>query len=73
MSRARSWGAAAEMRPLSLQAPSCTQLAVDVGCGSGQGTAFLAERFAKVVGTDISQAQIQEARAAPSPPNISYL
>ncbi|XP_042730844.1 putative methyltransferase DDB_G0268948 [Lagopus leucura] len=58
---------------LQEKAPSCTQLAVDVGCGSGQGTAFLAERFAKVVGTDISQAQIQEARTAPSPPNISYL
>ncbi|XP_001232694.1 putative methyltransferase DDB_G0268948 [Gallus gallus] len=58
---------------LQEKAPSCTQLAVDVGCGSGQGTAFLADRFAKVVGTDISQAQIQEAKAAPSPPNISYL
>jgi len=73
VSRAGSWDAAAEMCPMSLQAPSCTQLAVDVGCGSGQGTAFLADRFAKVVGTDISQAQIQEAKAAPSPPNISYL
>lgn len=50
-----------------------TELAVDVGCGSGQGTRFLAERFGKVVGTDISQAQIQEAKAAPSPPNVSYL
>lgn len=49
------------------------ELAVDVGCGSGQGTLFLAERFGKVVGTDISQAQIQEAKAAPSPPNVSYL
>uniref|UniRef100_A0A803XW22 Methyltransferase type 11 domain-containing protein n=1 Tax=Meleagris gallopavo TaxID=9103 RepID=A0A803XW22_MELGA len=58
---------------LQEKAPSCTQLAVDVGCGSGQGTAFLAERFTKVVGTDISHAQIQEATAAPSPPNISYL
>lgn len=49
------------------------ELVVDVGCGSGQGTRFLAEHFKKVVGTDISEAQIQEARDAPSPPNISYL
>ncbi|NXK50094.1 TMT1 methyltransferase, partial [Chauna torquata] len=52
---------------------SPTKLAVDVGCGSGQGTRFLAQHFRKVVGTDISQAQIQEAKATPSPPNVSYL
>lgn len=57
----------------ALQGTNPTELAVDVGCGSGQGTLFLAERFGKVVGTDISQAQIQEAKAAPSPPNVSYL
>ncbi|NWW77527.1 CRG1 methyltransferase, partial [Climacteris rufus] len=49
------------------------ELAVDVGCGSGQGTRFLAEHFKKVVGTDISEAQIQEARDSPCTPNISYL
>nr|XP_025976890.1 putative methyltransferase DDB_G0268948 isoform X1 [Dromaius novaehollandiae] len=49
------------------------ELVVDVGCGSGQGTRFLAEHFRKVVGADISEAQIQEARDAPSPPNLSYL
>ncbi|KAM9631407.1 putative methyltransferase isoform 2-T3 [Morphnus guianensis] len=49
------------------------ELVVDVGCGSGQGTRFLAEHFKKVVGTDISEAQIQEAREAPSLPNVSYL
>ncbi|XP_010124842.1 PREDICTED: putative methyltransferase DDB_G0268948, partial [Chlamydotis macqueenii] len=49
------------------------ELVVDVGCGSGQGTRFLAEHFKKVVGTDISEAQIQEARDATSPPNVSYL
>ncbi|NXC13074.1 CRG1 methyltransferase, partial [Corythaeola cristata] len=52
---------------------SSAELAVDVGCGSGQGTHFLAEHFKKVVGTDISEAQIQEARDAPSLPNVSYL
>ncbi|XP_067994119.1 putative methyltransferase DDB_G0268948 [Melanerpes formicivorus] len=52
---------------------SPAELVVDVGCGSGQGTQFLAEHFKKVVGTDISEAQIQEAKDAPSVPNISYL
>ncbi|KAL2302601.1 hypothetical protein Nmel_010030 [Mimus melanotis] len=49
------------------------ELAVDVGCGSGQGTHFLGEHFKKVVGTDISEAQIQEAKDTPCMPNISYL
>ncbi|XP_034995117.2 putative methyltransferase DDB_G0268948 isoform X1 [Zootoca vivipara] len=49
------------------------QLAVDVGCGSGQSTRMLAKHFEKVVGTDISEAQIEEARRAPHPPNVSYL
>ncbi|KAM6129561.1 putative methyltransferase [Pterocles gutturalis] len=49
------------------------ELVVDVGCGSGQGTRFLAGHFKKVVGTDISEAQIQEAKDAPSPPSVSYL
>lgn len=49
------------------------ELAVDVGCGSGQGTHFLGEHFKKVVGTDISEAQIQEAKDTPCLPNISYL
>uniref|UniRef100_A0A8C3UCL1 Methyltransferase type 11 domain-containing protein n=1 Tax=Catharus ustulatus TaxID=91951 RepID=A0A8C3UCL1_CATUS len=49
------------------------ELAVDVGCGSGQGTHFLGEHFKKVVGTDISAAQIQEAKDTPGMPNISYL
>lgn len=57
----------------SPQRANPAELVVDVGCGSGQGTRFLAEHFKKVVGTDISEAQIQEARDAPSPPNVSYL
>ncbi|NWT57143.1 TMT1 methyltransferase, partial [Erythrocercus mccallii] len=49
------------------------ELAVDVGCGSGQGTRFLGQHFKKVVGTDISEAQVQEAKDTPCMPNISYL
>uniref|UniRef100_A0A8C8RDN5 Methyltransferase type 11 domain-containing protein n=1 Tax=Pelusios castaneus TaxID=367368 RepID=A0A8C8RDN5_9SAUR len=48
------------------------QLVVDVGCGSGQSTRVLAARFEKVVGTDISEAQIEEAKQAASFPNVSY-
>lgn len=52
---------------------SSFRLAVDVGCGTGQCTRLLAGRFEKVVGTDISEAQIEEAKRAPHPPNVSYL
>uniref|UniRef100_A0A8D0AYY7 Si:ch211-93g23.2 n=1 Tax=Sander lucioperca TaxID=283035 RepID=A0A8D0AYY7_SANLU len=47
-------------------------LAVDVGCGSGQGTILLAPYFTKVVGTDVSPAQLEMALANSSPPNVSY-
>ncbi|XP_078507150.1 putative methyltransferase DDB_G0268948 [Lissotriton helveticus] len=49
------------------------ELAVDVGCGSGQSTNVLAAHFQKVVGIDISEAQIQEAKCVGSPPNVSFL
>uniref|UniRef100_A0ACB8EDA1 Uncharacterized protein n=1 Tax=Sphaerodactylus townsendi TaxID=933632 RepID=A0ACB8EDA1_9SAUR len=52
---------------------SSFQLAVDVGCGSGQSTLWMAKRFGKVVGTDISEAQIEEAKQAGHPANVSYL
>ncbi|XP_049919281.1 putative methyltransferase DDB_G0268948 [Epinephelus moara] len=47
-------------------------LAVDVGCGSGQGTVLLAPYFTNVVGTDISPAQLKMAKAQSNPPNVSY-
>ena len=37
-------------------------LAVDVGCGSGQGTFQLLEHFKQCLGVDISRAQIKEAQ-----------
>jgi ubiquinone/menaquinone biosynthesis C-methylase UbiE len=40
------------------------QLAVDVGCGTGQSTVPLCERFDRVVGVDQSVAQLDEARNA---------
>ncbi|XP_019409681.1 PREDICTED: putative methyltransferase DDB_G0268948 [Crocodylus porosus] len=51
---------------------SPVQLAVDIGCGSGQGTRVLAAHFEKVIGIDISEAQIEEAKQANTLPNVSY-
>uniref|UniRef100_UPI0037E8AD14 putative methyltransferase DDB_G0268948 n=1 Tax=Semicossyphus pulcher TaxID=241346 RepID=UPI0037E8AD14 len=48
------------------------ELAVDVGCGSGQGTVLLAKHFASVVGTDISPAQVEVAQQHSKEPNVTY-
>lgn len=48
------------------------ELAVDVGCGSGQGTLLLAKHFASVVGTDVSPAQLEMAVQHAKEPNITY-
>nr|XP_020470568.1 putative methyltransferase DDB_G0268948 [Monopterus albus] len=48
------------------------ELAVDVGCGSGQGTVLLAKHFASVVGTDVSPAQLEMALQHAKQPNITY-
>ena len=37
-------------------------MAVDVGCGTGQATLALADHFDSVLGVDISENQISEAR-----------
>ncbi|XP_061841356.1 putative methyltransferase DDB_G0268948 [Nerophis lumbriciformis] len=47
-------------------------LAVDVGCGCGQGTVLLAPFFDQVVGTDISPAQLHVAQANSAWPNVTY-
>ncbi|XP_063286782.1 putative methyltransferase DDB_G0268948 [Pelobates fuscus] len=46
--------------------------AVDVGCGTGQGTKILVPYFEKILGTDISPAQIGEANNANDSPNVTY-
>ncbi|KAM3607709.1 uncharacterized protein V6R79_012375 [Siganus canaliculatus] len=48
------------------------ELAVDVGCGSGQGTVLLAKHFASVVGTDVSRAQVEMALQHAQESNITY-
>uniref|UniRef100_UPI00398E497B putative methyltransferase DDB_G0268948 n=1 Tax=Pristiophorus japonicus TaxID=55135 RepID=UPI00398E497B len=47
-------------------------LAVDVGCGSGQSSRELAPFFEKVVGIDVSEAQIEEAKKMGGLDNVSY-
>ncbi|XP_051852434.1 uncharacterized protein LOC127561187 [Antechinus flavipes] len=47
-------------------------LAVDVGCGSGQSTQVLVPHFARVLGTDISEAQVQQAKQAHSSSQVSF-
>uniref|UniRef100_A0A3B3HEU6 Si:ch211-93g23.2 n=1 Tax=Oryzias latipes TaxID=8090 RepID=A0A3B3HEU6_ORYLA len=54
------------------QTPKQYNLAVDVGCGSGQGTILLAQYFAKVVGTDVSPVQLEMASSNDKPQNVSY-
>lgn len=49
---------------LADQAGRCS-LALDCGCGSGQLSALLAERFARVVGVDASPQQLAHAAARP--------
>nr|XP_046238835.1 putative methyltransferase DDB_G0268948 [Scatophagus argus] len=60
------------MNYMEKKTPKQFNLAVDVGCGSGQGTTLLAPYFTKVVGTDVSPAQVEAALANSNPPNVSY-
>uniref|UniRef100_A0A3Q0TAF2 Si:ch211-93g23.2 n=1 Tax=Amphilophus citrinellus TaxID=61819 RepID=A0A3Q0TAF2_AMPCI len=60
------------MNFMEKKTPKPFNLALDVGCGSGQGTKLLAPYFTKVVGTDISPAQIEMAQVNNNPPNVSY-
>ncbi|XP_073490891.1 putative methyltransferase DDB_G0268948 isoform X2 [Aquarana catesbeiana] len=46
--------------------------AVDVGCGTGQNTKILSQYVKKVLGIDISEAQIEEAKKASGSPNVTY-
>ena len=48
------------------------KVAVDVGCGSGQSTRPLAPHFEKVIGIDVSEAQIAAARQTDNPSNVEY-
>lgn len=45
---------------------------IDLGCGNGTQTRFLADHFAKVIGTEISPAAVQIAQTKNAAPNASY-
>lgn len=45
---------------------------MDLGCGTGQNTRLLAPHFQKVVGIDVSESQVEEARALPGFANVTY-
>ena len=45
---------------------------IDLGCGDGRQTRFLAHHFQTVVGVDISLSAIQRAWAAGNPANVSF-
>lgn len=47
-------------------------LVVDLGCGTGQLSRVLAPHFQQVVGIDVSESQLEQARAVPGFPNITY-
>uniref|UniRef100_A0A674NI31 Methyltransferase type 11 domain-containing protein n=1 Tax=Takifugu rubripes TaxID=31033 RepID=A0A674NI31_TAKRU len=47
-------------------------LAVDLGCGTGQNSRLLAPHFQEVVAIDVSESQLEEARAVQGYPNITY-
>ena len=45
---------------------------IDLGCGNGTQTRFLADHFARVTGTEISPAAVEIAQAKNAAPNVSY-
>jgi SAM-dependent methyltransferase len=45
---------------------------VDLGCGNGTQTRFLANHFVRVIGTEISPAAVQIAQTKNAAPNASY-
>jgi len=45
---------------------------IDLGCGNGTQTRFLANHFARVIGTEISPTAVEIARTKNAAPNITY-
>ncbi|MDH5335954.1 MAG: class I SAM-dependent methyltransferase [Nitrospira sp.] len=45
---------------------------IDLGCGNGTQTRFLAEHFSSVIGTEIAPAAVEIARKKNGAPNASY-
>ncbi len=45
---------------------------IDLGCGNGRQTRFLAGHFSTVLGVDISPTAVERAQCAENPSNVSY-
>ena len=45
---------------------------IDLGCGNGTQTRFLADHFVRVIGTEISPAAVQISQTKNAAPNASY-
>lgn len=52
--------------------PASGRRALDVGCGSGEFTRLLADRFTEVLGVDLSLGMIEEASKRNPNPRIEY-
>lgn len=46
---------------------------VEIGCGTGKNTAFLAEKAAKVIAVDFSESMLAKARQKVAAPNIEFV
>ncbi|MBD3335930.1 MAG: methyltransferase domain-containing protein [Candidatus Eisenbacteria bacterium] len=46
---------------------------IDVGCGTGEHSRFLAGEGFEVVGLDLSESMLAKARETPLPPNLSFI
>jgi SAM-dependent methyltransferase len=46
---------------------------LDLGCGNGTQTAYLAEQFERVIGADVSAAALQRARRDNARDNVEYV
>ena len=57
---------------MNLQNPQALKLAVDIGCGTGQSTRPLSPYFENVLGFDISEAQLENAKKEETPNNVEY-
>ena len=57
---------------MKFQRSQLLNLAVDIGCGTGQSTRPLAPYFEKVLGFDISEAQLENAKREETPDNVEY-
>ncbi|XP_071832116.1 putative methyltransferase DDB_G0268948 [Apostichopus japonicus] len=57
---------------LQEQCPPPYQLALDLGCGSGQSAHLLASHFKEVIGIDCSEEQIKAAQGSSTLTNVSF-